>query len=183
MCYAKPKAWAASVVVNSVPWVGLGLSLLLMSCTPAVTTEPTLTPPVVALSQTLPITAQAQMGGQMIQLEVAQTPDQQEIGLMNRTAIAADRGMLFPFNPPRPVQFWMKNTIIALDMVFLRQGKVIAIADNVPPCQADPCAVYGPRAPIDQVIEIRGGRAQEIGLKVGDRVNVESRQENSRKNL
>ena len=175
MFYEKPKAMVTNFVVNSFPWIGLGLSLLSMSCTPAVTTEPYPTLPTVALSQTLPLSAQAKMAGQMIQLEVAQTPEQQEIGLMNRTELAADRGMLFPFNPPRPVQFWMKQTIINLDMVFVRQGKVVAIVDNVPPCKADPCAVYGPKATIDQVVELRGGRAQEIGLKVGDAVRIEPR--------
>jgi uncharacterized protein len=156
--------------------MGLGLTVLLLSCTsPAVTSEPTPTPAVMGGGQALPITAQAQMAGQVIQLEVAQTPEQQQIGLMYRTALAADRGMLFPFNPPRPVQFWMKNVSIHLDMVFLRQGKVVAIAAAVPPCKTEPCPTYGPTATIDQVIELRGGRAQEIGLKVGDRVKVESR--------
>jgi uncharacterized protein len=169
MFYGKPSA-----VANRVAWVGL--SLWLMSCTTAVKTEPAPSQPPATLGQVLPITAQAKMAGQVIQLEVAQTPEQQQMGLMYRTAVAADRGMLFPFNPPRPVQFWMKHVVINLDMVFMRQGKVVAIAANVPPCKADPCAMYGPQTLIDQVIELRGGRAQEIGLKVGDRVTVESRQ-------
>ena len=144
-----------------------------MSCAPAITTETRPQLPTPKLGQVLPITARAQMAGQVIQLEVAQTPQQQEVGLMYRTEVAADRGMLFPFQPPRPVQFWMKHVSINLDMVFLRQGKVVAIADNVPPCKADPCAVYGPKVAIDQVIELRAGRAQEMGLKVDDRIKVE----------
>lgn len=93
---------------------------------------------------------------------------------MNRTSLASDRGMLFPFNPPRPAQFWMKNTLIPLDMLFLRNGVIKSIAKNVPPCKADPCPTYGsPNEEIDQVIELRGGSALQLGLKVGDRVSVQ----------
>ncbi len=126
----------------------------------------------------LPITAQAQMAGQRFSLEVTRTPQEQAMGLMYRTSLADDRGMLFSFVPPRPVSFWMKNTKIPLDMVFLRNGEVKAIAANVPPCTAEPCPSYGPQIPIDQVIELRGGRAAELGLKVGDRVSVEFLDEN-----
>jgi len=124
------------------------------------------------LGQMLPITAQVKIADQIIQLEVAQTDEQQAMGLMHRTKLEANRGMLFPFNPPRRVGFWMKNVSINLDMVFLYQGKVAAIASDVPPCKEEPCAVYGAKGLIDQVIELRGGRAKELGLKVGDRLTV-----------
>lgn len=130
------------------------------------------------LGQMLPITAQAQMAGQRILLEVTRTPQEQAMGLMYRTSLADDRGMLFSFSPPRPVSFWMKNTKIPLDMVFLKDGEVKAIEADVPPCTADPCPSYGPETPIDQVIELRGGRAAELGLKVGDRVSVKFLDEN-----
>lgn len=131
------------------------------------------TPVATALIQTLPISAQFQVGENVIQLEVAQTPEQQQIGLMNRTKLADDRGMLFPFDPPRPVAFWMKNTLIPLDMLFLRNGKVETVTPNVPPCKADPCPTYPSSAVIDQVIELRGGRAAELGIKPGDRLVVQ----------
>lgn len=123
--------------------------------------------------QELPIAAQMKVGEKVIQLEVAQTPQQQQIGLMNRTQLPDDRGMLFPFDPPRPVAFWMKNTLIPLDMIFLRDGQVAHLARNVPPCQADPCPTYGTPVEIDQVIELRGGRAAELGIKPGDRLIVQ----------
>jgi uncharacterized membrane protein (UPF0127 family) len=123
-------------------------------------------------AQQLPITAQATLGSQVFDLEVAQTPQQQQVGLMFRTQLADDRGMLFPFDPPRPVSFWMKNTLISLDLIYLRQGVIQFLYPNVPPCQADPCPDYPSQDEIDQVIEIRGGRAQELGLKVGDRITV-----------
>jgi uncharacterized membrane protein (UPF0127 family) len=80
--------------------------------------------------------------------------------------------MLFAFVPPQRVSFWMKNTLIPLDMVFLREGQVKAITANVPPCRTEPCPSYPSGVAIDQVIELRGGRAAELGLKVGDRVNI-----------
>ncbi|KGF73715.1 hypothetical protein DO97_12935 [Neosynechococcus sphagnicola sy1] len=126
-----------------------------------------------ALGQTLPITAQTQVGNQIIRLEVAQTPEQKSLGLMYRSALAADQGMLFPFEPAQVVNFWMRNVSISLDMVFLYQGQVKAIAANVPPCQQPSCPTYGPSGLVDQVVELRGGRAAELGLQVGDRLPIE----------
>jgi uncharacterized protein len=159
-----------------------------MSCASSVPAEPGQekllsqqpTPaPVVSSSPTnagqmLPISAQAEIRGQRISLEVARTRQQQQMGLMYRTSLADNRGMLFPFDPPQPTSFWMKNTKIPLDMIFLRDGQVKAIFANVPPCKADPCPSYGPENTIliDQVIELRAGRAAELGLKVGDRVTI-----------
>lgn len=125
--------------------------------------------------QVLPITARVIIADQTIELEVAKTPQEQEIGLMFRTELLPNRGMLFPFQPARSVNFWMKNTLIPLDMVFLHQGIIQEIAEQVPPCTADPCPSYGPpfNVDIDQVIELRNGRASELGLKKGDRLIVE----------
>jgi uncharacterized membrane protein (UPF0127 family) len=124
------------------------------------------------LAQMLPITAEAEFASQVIQLEVASTPDQQEKGLMYRPALPDNRGMLFPFNPPRPVRFWMENTPEPLDIVFLLNGQVKAVVANAPPCTRQPCPTYGPGTDVDQVIELRSGRAAELGLKVGDRMTV-----------
>lgn len=159
--------------------VSLGLSMLMIGCSssPSTTTPPEArSGDAVQVSnpgQSLPISAKLDVAGQVVQLEVAKTPAQQAMGLMFRTELAPDRGMLFPFNPPRPVSFWMKNTLIELDMVFLRDGKVVAVASNVPPCKAEPCPAYGPTGTIDQVIELRGGRAKELGIKTGDRLTVQ----------
>ncbi len=120
--------------------------------------------------QMLPLSAQINVANQVIQLEVARTAAQQEIGLMYRTELAKDRGMVFLFDSPRRVGFWMKNTLIPLDMVFLLKGKVQAISNNAQPCKADPCPIYGSNALVDQVIELRAGRAKELGLKQGDRI-------------
>lgn len=153
----------------------VGLSLLLMGCSQAASDQ--VAPEAQANSttqgQSLPITAEATIGGQKVQLEVAQTPEEQAMGLMYRSSLADDRGMLFPFRPARPVQFWMKNVTIPLDMVFLNDGVVRYVAADVPGCAADPCPTYGPRVLIDQVIELRGGRAAELGIRVGDRIPIQ----------
>lgn len=159
------------------------ISLLAPGCTsvPAVssTTAPVTSQPAhftvqnLAMGQTLPIAAQVKVGDQLIGLEVAKTEQQQAMGLMYRKQLEDNRGMLFSFSPPRPVGFWMKNCFINLDMVFLRNGQVVAIANNVPPCQKEPCPVYGPPVDVDQVIELRGGRAKELRIKPGDRLVVE----------
>lgn len=124
--------------------------------------------------QMLPITAEVEINGHRIGLEVAHTRQQQSIGLMFRELLADDRGMLFPFVPPRPVSFWMKNVLISLDMVFVYQGDVVAIARDVPPCEADPCPTYGPdRQLVDYVIELRGGLARELNLQPGDAIDIQ----------
>ena len=159
--------------------IGLGLAILLLSCAPSPVVSPAASPSEAASptssatgGQVLPITAEVEIAGQRIQLEVAQTPEQQAMGLMYRPPLPDDRGMLFPFNPPRQVRFWMENTPSPLDMVFLYQGVVKGIAANAPPCTTHPCPTYGPWTEVDQVIELRSGRAAELGLKVGDRVTV-----------
>ncbi|MGB3535910.1 MAG: DUF192 domain-containing protein [Microcoleaceae cyanobacterium] len=163
--------------------VGCSLSILgaTLLSTPAWTTEFSSvfsllaqTPTPETKGQMLPITAIAQIGSEQIQLEVAQTPRQQAMGLMFRTSLPSNRGMLFPFARPRVVGFWMKNCKISLDMIFLRNGIVQGIQAEAPPCVTEPCPSYGINVPIDQVIELRGGRAQELGVKVGDRVSVEA---------
>jgi uncharacterized protein len=155
------------------------LSVFLMGCSPPTTAKPpanTSVPPAsapVSAGQKLPISAQAIVpNGTKIQLEVAQTPKQQEIGLMNRTSLPDNQGMLFKFPSPQPVRFWMKNTLIPLDMVFLQNGVVKYIQTSATPCTSDPCPTYGPNTPIDTVIELRSGRSSELGLKVGDSIKV-----------
>lgn len=155
------------------------LSFVLIGCLPSATSSSSDLPPLEASlhqpssGQSLPISAQAQVSGQVIDLEVAQTPQQQAMGLMYRTVLADNQGMLFPFDPPQPVSFWMKNVAISLDMIFLKNGRVVEIAANVPPCKTATCPVYGPKSHIDQVIELRGGRAVELGLQVGDPVSIQ----------
>jgi uncharacterized membrane protein (UPF0127 family) len=124
--------------------------------------------------QKLPVSASISIGKQTILLEVARTGEEQAMGLMYRTELARDRGMLFLFNSPRPVQFWMKNTLIPLDMLFMSNGVVKYIGNNIPPCKVANCPSYGPdqSVAVDAVIELRGGRAAELKIKVGDLLKI-----------
>jgi uncharacterized protein len=124
------------------------------------------------LAQMLPISAEITVGDQIIQLEVARTEAEQTKGLMYRPVLPDSRGMLFPFDPPRPLRFWMRNTPQPLDMVFLLNGEVKAVIANVPPCTSQPCPTYGPGTDVNQVIELRGGRAAELGIKAGDQLQI-----------
>ncbi len=158
-------------------WTGLvAIACLLLSCTPAPVTEnsPTvLTSTPQTPGQILPIGAKVQTQGQTIQLEIAKSRSQQALGLMYRSFLPDNRGMLFPFDPPQPVQFWMKNVVLDLDIIFLANGKIVEIAAAVPPCQVEPCPTYGPNQVIDQVVELRGGRAAELGWQVGTQLEIE----------
>ncbi|MEO8176888.1 MAG: DUF192 domain-containing protein [Sphingomicrobium sp.] len=101
-------------------------------------------------------------------VEVARSPKQQEIGLMERQQLAPDRGMIFPYDPPQPVAFWMKNTLIPLDMVFIRaDGTIAHIAANTVPLSLEPVPAG---EPIGAVLEIAGGRSAELGIHAGDTV-------------
>ncbi|HIK25985.1 MAG TPA: DUF192 domain-containing protein [Thermosynechococcus sp. M46_R2017_013] len=124
------------------------------------------------IPQYLPITAKARIHNIWIQLEVARTPAQQQLGLMFRSHLPKNRGMLFPLSPPQVASFWMKNCLIPLDLIFLRDGKVVAIAPAAPPCQTLPCPTYESGVAVDAVLELVGGRAAELGLKVGDTVKI-----------
>jgi uncharacterized protein len=128
------------------------------------------------LGQKLPLTARFTAQGQTILLEVARTAQEQSTGLMYRTNLAANRGMLFVFSPARPVSFWMKNTLMPLDMVFLSNGVVKYIGANIQPCKVASCPGYGPQSQIsiDHVIELRSGRAAELKIKVGDRLTIDN---------
>ncbi len=157
------------------------LGILLISCsqqTPAKSPDVTVSPTSLSvnnLGQQLPISAVATIpDGTQIQLEVAQTPQQQAMGLMYRPPLPDNRGMVFNFPSAQPVSFWMKNVPVALDMVFLRKGVVQYVEASAPPCTKEPCPTYGPRTLIDQVIELRSGRAAELNLKKGDEVTIKT---------
>ncbi|HEY2178637.1 MAG TPA: DUF192 domain-containing protein [Caulobacteraceae bacterium] len=100
-------------------------------------------------------------------VEVADNEDARERGLMFRRRLAADRGMLFDFKTAQPVSFWMKNTLIPLDMLFITaDGRVLSIAHAVPLSET-PVPSGGP---VLGVLEIAGGRAAAIGAAPGDKV-------------
>ena len=101
-------------------------------------------------------------------VEVARTAEEQRIGLMNRQQLAPDRGMIFPFATERVASFWMKNTLIPLDMIFIRRdGSITNIEANTVPLSEEPVTSY---EEVVAVLEIPGGRSVELGIKPGDKV-------------
>ncbi len=101
-------------------------------------------------------------------VEVARTPEQQTQGLMNRQTLAPDRGMIFPYDVPTPASFWMKNTLIPLDMIFIRGDRTVArIEANTAPLSLDPVAAG---EPVIAVLELAGGRSAELGITAGAKV-------------
>lgn len=101
-------------------------------------------------------------------VELALTPEQQQRGLMFREKMAPDAGMLFVFDGAEPRAFWMKNTLIPLDMIFIRtDGTIANILEKVPPQTLDPRSSDGPAK---AVLELNGGIARFLDIKPGDRV-------------
>jgi uncharacterized membrane protein (UPF0127 family) len=101
-------------------------------------------------------------------VEIAATPQQQAYGLMFRPSVAPDAGMLFPEVPAAPVQFWMKNTIVPLDIVFIGpDGKIISIAENAIPYSLKPIPSGGA---VGATLELQGGITATDGISVGDMV-------------
>ena len=106
--------------------------------------------------------------GALYRLELAKTPEEQAQGLMFRESLPDRAGMLFLFPDASVHKFWMKNTMIPLDMIWMdAAGKVLFVSENTPPCKADPCPNYGPDAPASSVLEIAGGMAAKEKIAAG----------------
>ena len=113
----------------------------------------------------MPLTIRSKNGVHHFTVEVAATPEQQERGLMFRKSLAGDRGMIFPYDPPQDVSFWMENTLIPLDIIFIRADGTIVRITKAKALDETPLPAG---EPIGVVLEIRGGRAAELGIKEGD---------------
>jgi uncharacterized protein len=108
-------------------------------------------------------------GKQHFTIEEAKTPEQMTQGLMYRRALPADAGMLFEYEHPQPAAFWMKNTLIPLDMLFIgADGTVLDIHERAVPLSLDP---IGTDQPVLAVLELNGGTVSRLGIKRGDRID------------
>jgi uncharacterized protein len=117
---------------------------------------------VASAARTVPVTITSAGKAHRFNIEVAQTPDEQERGLMFRTRIAPDGGMIFPMNPPRSASFWMKNCPASQDWFFIRaDGSIARLVENTVPFSLEPVGVD---EPVAAVLEIAGGRAAELGI-------------------
>ncbi len=113
--------------------------------------------------------------GARVSLELAITDQEKQLGLMFRDTLAADDGMLFIFNADGSLDFWMKNTFIPLDFVWLSAaGDVVDVRADVPPCRADPCPSYPSAKPARAVLEVNAGFAAAHGVRPGARLQFEN---------
>ena len=119
--------------------------------------------------QVIPVTITTAAGARVIRAEVASSPQEQARGLMFRTAMGADEGMLFPYeNDPHILGFWMRNTVLPLDIIFIAPDRrVLNIAANAEPYSEANLSSTGVAA---AVLELNGGRAAALGIAPGDQL-------------
>lgn len=110
-----------------------------------------------------------------ISAEIADTPQKRQQGLMNRTKLNKNTGMLFVFEDQETHPFWMKNTLLPLDIIWIDDNyKVVHVEQNVPPCPTqESCPVYRPQQKAKYVLELNAGFAKEFGVRINDTVTVE----------
>ncbi len=125
----------------------------------------------IGLAQSLPLTAMTVASGHgkkhHFSVQLAKTPEQQEVGLMWRQSMPETEGMYFPFDTVREAAFWMKNCYMPIDMLFIKKDGRIANIITAAPMTLEPRKSNGAVA---AVLELGGGVAAKLGIKAGDRV-------------
>ena len=155
--------------------IGVGAFAALAACSPQVAAEssagvetpaPSLHP--VSRLQVIQLTVEGPGGTHRFAVEVADTPQAQSRGLMFRTELGPDEGMIFPYDGTTAQSFWMKNTPLPLDIIFIGpDGRISNIAAMTTPYSLDPVYSVGS---VLGVLELAGGRAAELGIAPGDKV-------------
>lgn len=152
---------------------------LLAACSPQAQREATASEPIPGQTaalpnhpesglQVVPLTVTQDGKVHHFRVEVARSDDEQAKGLMFRKQMGPDEGMIFPRNPPDIASFWMRNTVIPLDIIFVgTDGRIINIEANAVPYSLDPRRANGLTA---TVLELNGGRAAELGIGPGAKV-------------
>ncbi|HET9617821.1 MAG TPA: DUF192 domain-containing protein [Pseudolabrys sp.] len=142
------------------------MSMLIRTITAAAALLATLTLAFALDRNTVEIASKS--GVHVFTVEIADTEAAREKGLMFRKSMPPGQGMLFDFHSDQPVRFWMKNTYIPLDMIFIRSdGRILNIAENTTPMSEKEVPSAGP---VQAVLEVRGGTARKLGIAPGDRV-------------
>ena len=110
----------------------------------------------------------------LVYVEIADEPHELNQGLMFRENLELDRGMFFVFDDERTLSFWMKNTLIPLDMLFVDADfRIVDIKENVPPCKEDPCPSYPSKKPAKYVLEVNAGFTLKNDIKIDDQVSLQ----------
>lgn len=120
--------------------------------------------------------AEVKIDNQYITADVVKTESAREKGLGGRTSLGINEGMLFLFSRPEPYEFWMKDMMIPIDLVWIAGGKIVGFEKNMPPPKAgtpdSELPVYVPPGPVDEVLELHAGRIDLLKAKIGDEVSV-----------
>jgi signal peptidase I len=112
-------------------------------------------------------------GEYQFDIEIADDANERELGLMFRTDLPEKKGMFFIFDEPGQLSFWMKNTLIPLDIIFIDSDfNIVHIEANAMPCEGDPCEIYESVQTAKYVFEIGGGQSEVLGIKVGNTVQL-----------
>lgn len=163
---------------NWIKLTGLAIVIAMAGCSPgaadaagakaqvAASAAPTVHP--VSGLTVIPLMVTSASGRHAFRVELAESSTEQARGLMFRTELGANEGMIFPMDPPRDAAFWMKNTVIPLDIIFVgTDHRILNIAENAVPYDLKPLPSIGP---VSGVLELVGGRAAQLGIKPGDKV-------------
>ena len=155
--------------------LGLAATALLIACSPQPAAEAS--PAAEATTESvhpvsglkvIPLTVTGQGGTHTFRVELAETPEAQRKGLMFRTELPDDEGMIFPYDGTTAQSFWMKNTPLPLDIIYVGpDGRISNIAAMTEPYSLEPVYSVGP---VLGVLELRGGLAAELGIEPGDKV-------------
>jgi len=105
-----------------------------------------------------------------ILVEIADTPGKRAKGLSDRPSLPENQGMLFLFDKPDFYSFWMKDTLIPLDFIWIRDDKVVGITQNIKPEEYQPPQVLTPEEKVEAVLEVNAGFIKKFDIKVGDKV-------------
>ncbi len=108
-----------------------------------------------------------------VSVELADTQQEWGRGLMERTSLPPDKGMLFVFPAPGDVRFWMKNMTLSLDMLFIDDKlRIVGIKEDVPPCKSEPCEMYSVNEKVQYVLELNPGFASKRNIRQGDVIEI-----------
>lgn len=119
------------------------------------------------------VTIETTEGPVSIDVEIADSDEERQVGLMNRESLPEDAGMLFVFEGDVEFGFWMKNTLIPLSIAFADAGGEIVRILDMEPCEADPCTVYKPGATYRTALEVNQGAFADWGVAEGDRLTLD----------
>jgi uncharacterized membrane protein (UPF0127 family) len=113
-----------------------------------------------------------ELAGQRYRVELAADDHSRMRGLMFRESMAADAGMLFVFDREHPQSFWMKNTLLALDILYFdRAGRLVSVSARTPPCRTAYCPSYPSAGPAQFVLELNAGETERLDLQTGTRLH------------